>query len=433
MHNKFQKFKRTALTFLGAGLCTTMLVKTSLAVAQDKQHTPLVIFDTDMGPDIDDVLALAMLHAYQKQGKIELAAVTISRNSDAGARFSDAINTFYKHPDIPIGIYYGSTNWEGNDNALYPILANSYPHDIEQPLPEGVDVQRSVLARAEQEQRRVIMIQVGFSGNISTLLDSPADAISPKSGMDLVKDNVDFLSIMATRRNSSQPEFNVEKDLASAKNVFKKWPKKMVITGGSTGDAILYPYESIENYFNYVSSHPVKAAYEYKNLSWHPSNPPFYNMRSWDLLSVLEAVEPENNYLKLSGPGRMTLSANGASTFVEGNGEHYLSAPDYGFNQPEKNAIVDRLVQLVSATPVPESTSVDLPSDTSEYFYQQANSGEYWWIINNTRRWLSKECGRQHVNAGSEPTLIAYSELEVIPRDEGPCPAVDPVDPKYRS
>jgi len=52
---------------------------------------PLVIFDTDMGPDIDDVLALAMLHASESNGDAKIAAVTVSRNSDLGARYCDLL------------------------------------------------------------------------------------------------------------------------------------------------------------------------------------------------------------------------------------------------------------------------------------------------------------------------------------------------------
>ena len=42
-----------------------------------------VVFDTDMGNDIDDALALSMLHRFQKEGKAEIAAVLVNK----GARF----------------------------------------------------------------------------------------------------------------------------------------------------------------------------------------------------------------------------------------------------------------------------------------------------------------------------------------------------------
>ena len=35
--------------------------------------------------------------------------------------------------------------------------------------------------------------------------------------------------------------------------------------------------------------------------------PPFYNMRSWDLTSVMQALEPEAGFFFTSDPGRMTV------------------------------------------------------------------------------------------------------------------------------
>ena len=39
---------------------------------------PPVIFDTDVGSDVDDVLALAMLHALTDRGECELIGVLLS-------------------------------------------------------------------------------------------------------------------------------------------------------------------------------------------------------------------------------------------------------------------------------------------------------------------------------------------------------------------
>src|SRR5690348_15323627 len=61
-----------------------------------------VIFDTDIGNDVDDVLALSMLHALQTRGDCELLAVTITKPDDLAGPFVDALNTFYGRPGLPI-------------------------------------------------------------------------------------------------------------------------------------------------------------------------------------------------------------------------------------------------------------------------------------------------------------------------------------------
>ncbi|MAR13584.1 MAG: nucleoside hydrolase, partial [Blastopirellula sp.] len=69
-----------------------MLCAVSLAVAEPAPPVPL-IFDTDIGNDCDDVLALGMIHALQTRGECELLAVTITKDHPLAARFTDAVNT----------------------------------------------------------------------------------------------------------------------------------------------------------------------------------------------------------------------------------------------------------------------------------------------------------------------------------------------------
>ncbi|MEE2676138.1 MAG: nucleoside hydrolase, partial [Planctomycetota bacterium] len=63
-----------------------------------------LIFDTDMGNDIDDAMALAMIHSLVSRGECELLAVTVTKDHPQSAAFVDLINTFYGRPDIPIGV-----------------------------------------------------------------------------------------------------------------------------------------------------------------------------------------------------------------------------------------------------------------------------------------------------------------------------------------
>jgi hypothetical protein len=67
-----------------------------------------VIFDTDMGNDIDDALALALLHALESRGECRIIAVSITKDNPWAAPFIDLVNTFYRRPEIPIGMVKGS-------------------------------------------------------------------------------------------------------------------------------------------------------------------------------------------------------------------------------------------------------------------------------------------------------------------------------------
>src|SRR5215467_14514236 len=65
-----------------------------------------LIFDTDMGNDIDDALALAMIHSLESRGEAKLLAVTITKDNPWAAPFIDMVNHFYHRPDIPIGMVH---------------------------------------------------------------------------------------------------------------------------------------------------------------------------------------------------------------------------------------------------------------------------------------------------------------------------------------
>src|SRR6267154_6661180 len=74
------------------------------AVALPANAPVRVIFDTDMWDDIDDVLALAMLHAFEYRGEVDILAVTSSTSDKWCASYIDLLNTFYRHPEIPVGL-----------------------------------------------------------------------------------------------------------------------------------------------------------------------------------------------------------------------------------------------------------------------------------------------------------------------------------------
>src|SRR5262249_9172720 len=135
-----------------------------------------VIFDTDIGNDIDDALALGLLHAFQSRHECELLAVTISKDNRWCAPFCDLVNTFYGHGDIPVAtVRNGKTPQDSryvrelvearDDNAA------RYPHKLssDEPAPDAVDLLRSILAK--QPDQSVVIIVVGFSTNLARLLD----------------------------------------------------------------------------------------------------------------------------------------------------------------------------------------------------------------------------------------------------------------------
>ncbi|MCC9608644.1 nucleoside hydrolase [Blastopirellula sp. JC732] len=343
--------------FISAVMC--LFVPAVLAAEETHQPIP-VIFDTDIGNDCDDVLALAMLHALESRGECKLLAVTITKDHELAAPFTDCVNTFYGRGDIPIGVCRsGVTPEAGKFNVLAAAEENGhfrFPHDLKsgKTAPDAVAILRKALVDAEDGS--VVICQVGFSTNLANLIDSPADDISPLSGKELVEKKVRLLSVMAAAftdipdHKTGEPkryrEYNVFKDIPSARRLFSNWPTPILWSGFEIGLNLTYPYDSIVHDFDYVEHHPVAESY---NLYITPP----HNRPTWDLTSVLVAIRPEHRYFDLSPAGRVTIEEDGYSTFepMENGRDRYLILRD------DQKARATEALTLLSSEPPHNATS----------------------------------------------------------------------------
>jgi inosine-uridine nucleoside N-ribohydrolase len=275
-----------------------------------------VIFDTDMGNDVDDALALAMLHAMQSRGECRLLGVTVTKDNPWAAVYVDLVNTFYGRGQIPVGMVKGSgVTPEGSRMIQAPAERRRedgtlvYPRRLASGAEalEAVSLLRRLLAA--EKDGSVVIVQVGFSTNLARLLDAPAD-------LELVRRKVKLLSVMAGNFAQPKPEFNVQKDTASARRLFDQWPGEIVASGFEIGEAMKFPAARIEKDFAWTADHPVVDAYRaYMKMP--------YDRQTWDLTAVLYAVRPAGAYFDLSAPGRIAADDAGRTSFrADAAGKH---------------------------------------------------------------------------------------------------------------
>lgn len=318
-----------------------------LAVSSVRAQPVRLIFDTDMGNDVDDALALAMIHALESRGEAELLAVTVTKDNPWAAPYIDAVNTFYGRGDIPIGVVKGGRTPENNGMIMVPADRRHtdgsyiYAHDLTDgaAAPDAIEVLRRTLAA--EEDSAVTIVQVGFSTNLARLLDSAPDEHSPLDGRELVRRKVRLLSMMAGAFPEGIPEYNVKVDLASARKLFAEWPTPIVASGFEIGESILYPAYSIERHFAYVPHHPVADAY--RNYLQMP-----YDRPTWDLTSVLYAVRPDEGYFDLSEPGTIQVGDD-SRTYLQpaSSGTHrYMKVSDL-----QRARVLEVLMALSSQPP----------------------------------------------------------------------------------
>lgn len=316
--------------------------------AQTEEKTK-IIFETDIGNDVDDALAMDMLYKYIENDDIDVLAIMINKNGRASAEFTDILNCWYGHTDIPIGVIRDGADCETdainyaqavcnlkNDKgeALFERSLTSYSD-----LPDAHKLYRKILA--EQEDKSVTIVSVGFSTNLARLMETPADEYSDLDGCKLVDDKVKLLVTMAgCFNNPDLHEYNVVKDVDAARLVFEEWPSPIVTSPFEVGIQILYPATSIENDFSWAGPHPVIEAYK----SYQPMP---YDRPTWDLTALLYAVEGDSMFT-ISPAGYIRVFDNGGTSFeANPEGNRYFLTTD----QQQSAAISDHFVQMISTSP----------------------------------------------------------------------------------
>lgn len=266
--------------------------------------TPLhVIFDTDMGNDVDDALALAMLHAFASRGEVNLLAVTVSKDNPWAAEYVRMVNEYYGRGTIPVGIVHnGKTPEDGLYVRQVCELHGRRPNKAT--VTDAVQLLRKTLAG--EPDGAVTLIQVGFSTNLARLLETAPDGYSNLSGTELVKKKVRLLTMMAGNFANSKPEYNVMTDIPAATKLFAAWPTDIYISGFEVGLAILYPASSIEH--DFPDGNPVAEAYRlYAKMP--------YDRPTWDLTTVVYDLRPDRGYFDVSPPGDVLVSPDGSTSF----------------------------------------------------------------------------------------------------------------------
>ena len=304
-----------------------------------------VIFETDIGNDIDDALALDMLYKYMDQGIIRLSAVMTNKCAPDVGEYMDIMNTWYGYPNIPVGIVRnGSDDPWGHYAKDVVALKNEdgtpmfkRTHKDYDKLPDAHILYRKILA--SKPDHSVVISSVGFSTNLARLLDTPADEYSPLTGKELVAKKVKLLVPMAgNMEDSKYVEYNVERDILAAQKVFAEWPTPIVVSPFELGLAIEYPGKSIECDFTWVSQHPMVESYK----SFGDGSVQ-YDRPTWDLTSVLYAVEGDK-WFTVSDPGTIRITDEGNSIFTpsaDGTFRYLKATPEQagGINRRFKEII----------------------------------------------------------------------------------------------
>ena len=239
---------------------------------QGQQVSQRIILDTDISSDVDDVGAVAVLHALAGQGKVYILAMMVSSGDPWSGPCLDALNTWFGRPDIPIGVIKKPT--VTHESKYTKEIASTYPNDLQKGeyALDAVELYRQVLS--SQPDGSVTIVTVGYLTNLKDLLNSDPDSISPLSGAELVRNKVQRLVCMGGKYPQGR-EWNLFQDSSASSEVVATWPRPIAYIGYEAG----LPVKTGSGLKRILEPNPVNRSYElYNNLSDRPS---------WDQLAVL--------------------------------------------------------------------------------------------------------------------------------------------------
>ena len=295
--------------------CFCLILQTGLLSAQKKDKPTPIIFDSDMGPDYDDVGAITLLHAFADSGYVKILATVASTKYEGVAAVFNVLNTYFKRPGLLIGVPKGKALELKDKQHWTDSLLRKYPHKIKTngEVNDAIEVYRKTLAT--QPGKSVIIITVGFLTNLSALLQSKPDKYSKLDGKELVKQKVKQLVCMAGRFPSGS-EFNIRMDADASQFVFDNWETPVLLSGVEIGFKIKTGLPLVNN--TEIQNSPVKDVFRI-SIPLDPQDSA--GRMSWDETAVLIAVKGYKPWYDIE-KGKMKVNDDGSNGWTKDSLNH---------------------------------------------------------------------------------------------------------------
>ncbi|GHB78568.1 nucleoside hydrolase [Persicitalea jodogahamensis] len=267
-----------------------------------------VILDADIDSDVDDVQALAMLHAYQRTGLVNLLGVVVTSDDSASFSCTDAINTFYGQENLPIG-FLKSQEKLRNFSKYTRQVSDKFPHDLThlEQTTESATLYRKLLA--DSPDGSVTIVTIGHLTSLMNLLRSAGDAVSPLSGQELVQRKVAKWICMGGQYPEGKEANFYRPDPASTVYCLDHWTKEVVFCGWEVGNKILTGGGYLKAHL--LQNNPVYLAYQlYNNFAGRPA---------WDQVAVLLLDNATSGrYFDFVSDGYVSVAADGSNVWNAG-------------------------------------------------------------------------------------------------------------------
>ncbi len=250
-----------------------------------------LILDTDFSGDADDLGALVMLHHFIDKNECELLGIMSWSNEQYAVAGIDAVNRFYKHPNIPIGsrkVPIHRQEW-----CYGKAITDDFPHKLNnKTAADATLLYRQLLVKSDDASIKIVTI--GPLKNIENLLNSKPDSISDLSGKELIEKKVKEFVIMGGRFPKGKKEWNFDGEMKGVtKFVIRNIKTPITFIGAELGEHI-----KTGEVFNTIDKKtPLYVGFMHfsKNAPWVKSNfkGEILDNATYDQLAILYVVRSE--------------------------------------------------------------------------------------------------------------------------------------------
>ncbi len=198
-----------------------------------------VILGTDWWTDSDDVVAMRVMAYMHKKGVINFRGVALNACMEASAA---SLSAFLQNEgiNIPIGLDTDATDFGAKAAMYQPNMAKNPHYMTNSECEDAVKLYRRILTETEE---MFDIIEIGYPQVLAALLKSSGDEFSSLPGIELVKNKVNKLWIMAGNwEKETGMENNFIRNNRSRQGgsyLCQNWPTPITFLGWEVGSTVI--------------------------------------------------------------------------------------------------------------------------------------------------------------------------------------------------
>ncbi len=261
-----------------------------------------IIFDTDVGSDCDDMMALALLAYGTRQMGTHISAITHSNSAPGGIGCIKAALKSLGMSVPPIG---SCTEGVPAYDKYSSAIAERYGEDD-----SASDTAVRTMRRALASGYEMTLLAVGPLTNVAALLDSEGDDISPERGIELMRERCKCVVVMGGKFNAPVAEWNIKLDVPAARALVQRCPTPIIFLPHESGDGVISG-----GYLLDAPDSPVSLSFKL-----FPGCDRLGGRHSWDPLATAYAIGYKNIFDITNG--KVEIDECGVTTLTVGRGCH---------------------------------------------------------------------------------------------------------------